>query len=1063
MTCKFCVKFGNSVCVINFSLLIFSMRLSLLNLYSRNQPFFGMSSKLKDNPYVPKLNLEGIHVQGPKTADIQHGARKPRPTTKIVYTLDEMFDDFVDGLEQTSVNRSLEKTAMKYLNSNKAVLWLLDEENEQFYSPTFLKICAYENSILSNCYSTDEIINITNRDSYTLLIPLGKKNSRCVLQVSRLPSNDPFSENDIRQAKLLRRKFKHYSTYLIQKQTRDESMANICSYPDIETLTYNLGDIVNFARCDSVDIFIKVSDLYKRLASTGAFLMTKKVGIAKYVLDKQLPLVVDDVSDHPLYDIDVDGTNLNSIYIHPLPMKGRDGCIVFRRQNRFSHKDIRRISAICPIIGTCVDRNYGHLSISAMNNRLSALLDIAECIGPMTDLRSLISMIMERACSLIGTERCSLFIVDKAKNEIYTTFNQGLDSEIRMPITRGIAGFTARTGQIVNISNAYNDSRFDNSVDIETGFRTRNILSVPIYNSIGEVTGVTQMINKTSGNFIDDDIKIMKCFNVFCGISLDNVKLFNVSKNLAANLKRFIEAADNFSKADDKNSLQELLGSAADICQASRATMLGYDVDTKEFQLLANYGKPFDKDYERARDVVDSSKAHIFGEKVTGKIKLHISGYFQNNVELDHHDDLGSKMSHAFEMDATQEPHQEAADEVAEEPQIFVFPLTSQDRIVIGVVEFETKLPLTNEHIKLLESYCTFASMAVERDQLQLIAQSSTALIIEHQFLRNDEKDKFTIPSAFVLDDENRKLVFTLGFDAQKFDGINHFRVMWEIFTHFNLLEEFNITNEKFFSFLTEVSESYNKVPYHNWRHAVDVTQYVAYEVVAGNIDKILTREELFVLMIACICHDINHDGFTNIYNVKAETPLGILFKNQSVMETHHCEVTIGIITNEYSNVFACFEDKKLSKIWQMLFTLILGTDMFHHYTIIKSFNELLDKGPVDYSVDENRLKLMQILLKCGDISNVSRPFNIADKWCDVLCEEFFRQGDLEQAQGMEYTSNLNDRAHLDKPKSQIGFYKYVCLPLFEAAERAIPKLGINTRSILENLKEWENQSQSIQ
>jgi hypothetical protein len=115
-----------------------------------------------------------------------------------------------------------------------------------------------------------------------------------------------------------------------------------------------------------------------------------------------------------------------------------------------------------------------------------------------------------------------------------------------------------------------------------------------------------------------------------------------------------------------------------------------------------------------------------------------------------------------------------------------------------------------------------------------------------------------------------------------------------------------------------------------------------------------------------------------------------------------------------------------------------------------------LDKGPLDLENDEHRLMLMQVILKCGDISNVSRPFELADKWCDVLCEEFFRQGDLEMANGMEYTSPLNDREHLDKPKSQIGFYTFVCLPLYQLAARALPPLQVNVDQVESNLATWK-------
>ena len=84
----------------------------------------------------------------------------------------------------------------------------------------------------------------------------------------------------------------------------------------------------------------------------------------------------------------------------------------------------------------------------------------------------------------------------------------------------------------------------------------------------------------------------------------------------------------------------------------------------------------------------------------------------------------------------------------------------------------------------------------------------------------------------------------------------------------------------------------------------------------------------------------------------------------------------------------------------------------------------------------------------------------MANKWCDVLCEEFFRQGDLEMANGMEYTSPQNDRAHLDKPKSQIGFYTFVCLPLYQTAARAFPALDANGQQVQSNLKIWKEQAE---
>jgi hypothetical protein len=138
--------------------------------------------------------------------------------------------------------------------------------------------------------------------------------------------------------------------------------------------------------------------------------------------------------------------------------------------------------------------------------------------------------------------------------------------------------------------------------------------------------------------------------------------------------------------------------------------------------------------------------------------------------------------------------------------------------------------------------------------------------------------------------------------------------------------------------------------------------------------------------------------------------------------------------------------------MWTTIIQLILATDMARHFHLVKLMNSL--------TVLEHRLLLMEIVLKCGDISNVVRPFKLADKCCDVLCEEFFRQGDLESASGMEYASLLNDRAHLDKPKSQIGFYTIVCLPLFQTCARLVLILECNVKQVQTNLATWKEEAE---
>ncbi|KAI0227062.1 cAMP and cAMP-inhibited cGMP 3',5'-cyclic phosphodiesterase 10A, partial [Lamellibrachia satsuma] len=134
---------------------------------------------------------------------------------------------------------------------------------------------------------------------------------------------------------------------------------------------------------------------------------------------------------------------------------------------------------------------------------------------------------------LVHSDRISLFLIDKEKKELYVDiFDEGVkdplgkamfkrSAKIRVPLTMGIAGFVARTGQIVNIPEAYKDPRFNRAVDIATGYTTKSILSMPIITH-GQVIGVVQMINKISpdGVFTLADEHAFKMFAVYCSMSL---------------------------------------------------------------------------------------------------------------------------------------------------------------------------------------------------------------------------------------------------------------------------------------------------------------------------------------------------------------------------------------------------------------------------------------------------------------------------------------------------------------------------------------------------------------
>ncbi len=99
-------------------------------------------------------------------------------------------------------------------------------------------------------------------------------------------------------------------------------------------------------------------------------------------------------------------------------------------------------------------------------------------------------------------ERCSIYLVDHEANELYARAAQRIAVEIRLPIGQGIAGAVAKTGETINVPDAYADPRFDRGTDVRSGYRTQNMLVIPVWSSDGKrVIGVIQVLNKRLGAF----------------------------------------------------------------------------------------------------------------------------------------------------------------------------------------------------------------------------------------------------------------------------------------------------------------------------------------------------------------------------------------------------------------------------------------------------------------------------------------------------------------------------------------------------------------------------------
>jgi len=159
---------------------------------------------------------------------------------------------------------------------------------------------------------------------------------------------------------------------------------------------------------------------------------------------------------------------------------------------------------------------------------LNAIMEINKVIGQEKDLDTLLLRVVHEITIAMNAERSTLYIYDHDQQEIWAKVAEGMKDEkiIRLPVGRGIAGAVALNLRTEVINDAYQDSRFNKEVDSRTGFRTRNMICMPILGSEVELLGVIQVLNKKGGNFNFQDESILSALAVHIGIALEKSRYF---------------------------------------------------------------------------------------------------------------------------------------------------------------------------------------------------------------------------------------------------------------------------------------------------------------------------------------------------------------------------------------------------------------------------------------------------------------------------------------------------------------------------------------------------------
>ncbi|XP_056443492.1 high affinity cGMP-specific 3',5'-cyclic phosphodiesterase 9A [Gadus chalcogrammus] len=292
--------------------------------------------------------------------------------------------------------------------------------------------------------------------------------------------------------------------------------------------------------------------------------------------------------------------------------------------------------------------------------------------------------------------------------------------------------------------------------------------------------------------------------------------------------------------------------------------------------------------------------------------------------------------------------------------------------------------------------------------------------------------------SSLHVNDKVREYLKTPLFDNWQWEEAEMLVLLQVMYTDLDFVTAFHIEVDVLQNFLFEVYRHYNNIPFHNFQHCFCVTQMMYGLIWLTDLRSKLERIDLFVMLTSALCHDLDHPGYNNVYQINARTDLALRYNDISPLENHHCAVAFAILAKPECNILKSLTCNQYKHIRAGMIKCILATDMARHNEILNKFKVTL---PVfDFRTEGHKEVLMKIMVKVSDISNEARPMAVAEPWLDCLLQEFFNQSDSEKLKGLPVTPFM-DRDKVSKPSSQTGFIRFVLLPLFTELTKLFPCL----------------------
>lgn len=364
-----------------------------------------------------------------------------------------------------------------------------------------------------------------------------------------------------------------YLTSLVALSNRDEM---------IKQLTDMSRDIVDAERCslwlldnDNHTIYTKIAD------GLGDVRIPRGSGFAGYVIESSRPLISNDPYNDERFLREVDGkTGYKTKNLIAVPVVNSEGepigafeAVNKRGAGSFDDNDLRLLALSVAITGRMIDS-------FTTNDILETIFTFATKIADETNLDKLLLLLADLARDILHADRCSLWLVDREREELWTKTAHGLGS-VRIPMQSGFVGYVVTNNVPLICNEAYSDSRFNPDVDKMSGYTTKSIIAIPIRTLQNDIIGAVQCVNKKSKtqNFMQSDLEKLLLVRGYAAQTLEVSVLYKEIEDTQKEVVFTLGTACEFRSKETSNHVKR-------VAEYSMLFALQYGLDMEDVQMV---------------------------------------------------------------------------------------------------------------------------------------------------------------------------------------------------------------------------------------------------------------------------------------------------------------------------------------------------------------------------------------------------------------------------------------------------------------------------------------------